>query len=84
MPQLFYTDFKPREETSNFQTMLQYIEPLAAEVCSNLLLRETCLATKNLDYIDREELMNLMNVNDLWTNKVMGLLQDVRETSIDD
>ena len=28
--------------------------------------------------------MNLINVNDLWTNKVMGLLQDVRETSIDD
>lgn len=54
------TDIKPADDTVNFQTMLQYIEPLSPEVCNNLLQREQNCATRNISKLGSGELMNLI------------------------
>lgn len=64
--------------------MINFVEPLAPEICVNLLQRENSIATRHIAKVDARSLSSLQQVEQLWTASVQTLLQSVSETVIED
>ena len=50
--------------------MIRYLDPLASQICLNMLIKEITVATQNIKKVDADSLSVLAKVEDQWLKSV--------------